>query len=1228
MKRALISMMMVLLVVALFAVSLDALSNPSPSWTNSPKTNDTLNCSWTNSSDATTTNVTILRDSSIYGSWNTTNTSILVPSSATSKGETWTCNVTVFNGTANTTSYTTVEIDNSPPDTTTNPNGIYDEVYTEIGYYYVMLEDTTYILDFNASDPDGDTLNYGLTEHFCNRTSSTFGTYACNAGQEYLDGSNSKITNITFTVSDGQDVSGRVVSFNVTPVNDAPTATVTDQITPVNQTLNYDIDATDEESNTPFVFSLINTPAEISDILSIASVDGDTGRITYDASTPHYEDINVSAWQIIVRINDSDGAYNDYSFLLNITAVGRVPSIINYTSSSPAVGGVYTIAEDSGMFQINITANDSDSNDVHTFIFTPSITNMDTATTQTYVNVSNTSGQINFSPTDANVGLFSINVTVRDKELLIDSVTFTFNVTNTQDAPVIYNESYDASNTNSNTNLSNVTSFATAPLVFAVNATDDDLDSGDTLTFSDNTSLFNINPSTGVISFTPDSADASATPYSINISVTDGMDTAWTIMNLWILNNTPPYFSPYPLPSKVCPESASCTYNLSNFSQEPDAGDSIETYTVTFVGSSIANFSYNQSSGIIDFTPAQTDISEYTLNVTITDERGASNSTTFTMNITNTPEAPVLTIYDFSSQTIVENHAFSFTLQATDNDLFISNTTENLTFADNLSFTTITYDRTSGGTVYALIAMTPLGSEVGNHTIRINVTDVDGLYDEEVFTFEIFNDTLSPRVDEVKPYGNSSNSYALVDEMINTSDFGANSTRVVFSENTSYQFAHVTWDENIPALSTTWYYDDVQVSTDWNYTRNFTFYSSGSHQVKLFVEDNRLENATFLWNLTINDVNRKPQLLNSLSAIPPINTTYVFGDYLGRYNDTTYFYDPDDDPNGDFIWNGSETNRLTFSVTQCLSGGTELASIALTGASISITPIVIGSCQIIFTAIDSGSLSLQSNTITLNISAVPEGSNETTVEEQPSGGGGSTTRSSYIPITRETEIPEPIHIIAPKIVTMYDNNSMIIPFDIKNTWSEDLFGISLAVYTNATEVMTNLSINLIEELGINQTIEVNLLVSNYRLGENYEIEISANVTDPEFEDTALIILTSIEQASEGDQVEVKVTFARDLFNEHPECQELNELLNKANEELAANNFLEARRYVDTAINGCKYIVSSLNQRTERPDQLSSIFTIDEMTFQTIIYLALAFLVFVTLAFIVYYHFTNKESDDI
>lgn len=62
---------------------------------------------------------------------------------------------------------------------------------------------------------------------------------------------------------------------------------------------------------------------------------------------------------------------------------------------------------------------------------------------------------------------------------------------------------------------------------YAVNAIDSD---GDTLTFSDNTSLFDINSSTGLISFTP-STDGN---YAIKITVSDGLEASEQEYNLTI----------------------------------------------------------------------------------------------------------------------------------------------------------------------------------------------------------------------------------------------------------------------------------------------------------------------------------------------------------------------------------------------------------------------------------------------------------------------------------------------------------------------------------------------------------------------------------------------------------------------------------------------------------------------------------------------------------------------
>jgi len=84
--------------------------------------------------------------------------------------------------------------------------------------------------------------------------------------------------------------------------------------------------------------------------------------------------------------------------------------------------------------------------------------------------------------------------------------------------------------------IENQTAYEGERFILQVHASDPD---NDTITFSDNSTLFNINSTTGLISFTP-SYD-SAGDYLINITITDGEDFAWQTFKLIIINvNRPP----------------------------------------------------------------------------------------------------------------------------------------------------------------------------------------------------------------------------------------------------------------------------------------------------------------------------------------------------------------------------------------------------------------------------------------------------------------------------------------------------------------------------------------------------------------------------------------------------------------------------------------------------------------------------------------------------------------
>ena len=71
--------------------------------------------------------------------------------------------------------------------------------------------------------------------------------------------------------------------------------------------------------------------------------------------------------------------------------------------------------------------------------------------------------------------------------------------------------------------------------------------------------------------------------------------------------------------------------------------------------------------------------------------------------------------------------------------------------------------------------------------------------------------------------------------------------------------------------------------------------------------------------------------------------------------------------------------------------------------------------------------------------------------------------------------------------------------------------------------------------------------------------------------------------SEGDQLESKISFARDLLSSNPECQELTELLLQAKKELSNNNYVGTAKIVDNVINGCKYLVNNAKKNTEQPN---------------------------------------------
>ncbi|MEA2036733.1 MAG: putative Ig domain-containing protein, partial [Nanoarchaeota archaeon] len=141
------------------------------------------------------------------------------------------------------------------------------------------------------------------------------------------------------------------------------------------------------------------------------------------------------------------------------------------------------------------------------------ITYYDNSTT---FDINSTSGLIYWTPVDNETGNYTILISCSDGN---SNVTGTFNIT-----------VYDINNAPVLDSIGPLIATEGTLFTFDVNATDAD---GDNLTYSTNTSLFTINETTGIFSFTPTLAQVGN--YSINFSVSDGVLEDYEIVSFRIV---------------------------------------------------------------------------------------------------------------------------------------------------------------------------------------------------------------------------------------------------------------------------------------------------------------------------------------------------------------------------------------------------------------------------------------------------------------------------------------------------------------------------------------------------------------------------------------------------------------------------------------------------------------------------------------------------------------------
>ncbi len=237
---------------------------------------------------------------------------------------------------------------------------------------------------------------------------------------------------------------------------------------------------------------------------------------------------NVSGtFNYTIRCTDQGLKSTDDKIYIVVDPVNDIP-VITMVGDSPVVkgqalqlGGSKGAQEDE-LFTVDIIAEDADND---TLSYSCNYTH------DGWPVIDTNNGNISFLPTNEHVGVIYMQVNVSDNNgttpgyCVVDLVV---HVTNTNDAP-------ELSAVGSVEGDPALPTFTTQEgVLFSITFTASDDDAGDTLIFSDDTSLFDIDSSTGSVAFIPTNDQVGT--HSFNITVDDGTDPVSQEFRLTIQN--------------------------------------------------------------------------------------------------------------------------------------------------------------------------------------------------------------------------------------------------------------------------------------------------------------------------------------------------------------------------------------------------------------------------------------------------------------------------------------------------------------------------------------------------------------------------------------------------------------------------------------------------------------------------------------------------------------------
>ncbi|MCK5561036.1 MAG: putative Ig domain-containing protein, partial [Thermoplasmata archaeon] len=385
-----------------------------------------------------------------------------------------------------------------------------------------------------------------------------------------------------------------------------------------------------------------------------------------------------------VIVDDGNGGFYSTNFTLTVFNVNDDP-VITTTQISKA-------ANEDLLYTIDFDAEDIDpTGDSLTWLV---------VTNAGWLNIDSTTGVLSGTPSNDDIDLYDVNISVDDGNGGVDFVFYTLNVVNVNDPPSI-----------TTTDLK----IATEDELYTVDYEGIDIDpTADILTWTLTTNAIwlEINSITGILMGTPLNDDVGE--YWVNVSVNDGNgDNDWSNFSLTVNNvNDPPNISTVDVNVANVNELYSVDYNAIDI----DPTNDILTWLLTTNASKWLTI--NPISGVLSGTPTPSDMGEYWVNVTVNDGNGGSDWHYFILMVKLIPifnQNPVINTADITTTPV--DKLYSVKYQATDDRTPFEKLEWSMeTNASWLSFDTLT----------RILSGTPTDNDVGIYWINISVDDREG----------------------------------------------------------------------------------------------------------------------------------------------------------------------------------------------------------------------------------------------------------------------------------------------------------------------------------------------------------------------------------------------------------------------------------------------------------------------------------------------------------------------